>query len=639
MISQRLPLTFCLLLGATAHGLAALPGSLDPTFDPGSGANDVVKQVIVLENGKILIAGYFTAVNGVPRGGIARLESSGAVDSSFDPGSGADNGLSAMAVQPDGKIVIGGEFTQFDGIPRGRVARLADNGKLDLSFDPGSGATGTTTPVVLCLALQNDGKVLIGGSFTNVNGVLRPYLARLQSNGSLDADFDAGIQIEPGKGLFSMRVLRNGQIMAGGVFTRVGGVLRSALARLNANGGLDPTFNANFDTFSVVFAVGLRSDDTVVAGGFFYNDTLDELASVAAFDTAGNADPSFRREVSPNDQVNSVVLQPDGKVLLGGYFTRIQETSRNGIARLNSNGTLDTSFDPGLGATGGTKPGLLTLAVQPDGKVMVAGSFSRINRTDRNNVARLLGDPSSPPPTITSHPVSQTVCAGQPASFTVSAEGTGALTYQWSRNGGPIPGATAASYSITAVAPEDAGSYDVTVTSASGTASSTAATLTVSAALVFTTQPASQLICPGFGVTLAVAVSGVGPFSYQWRKEGVPINGATSTTLTLNPASAADAGVYDVVVQGGCGPVTSGQAALTLCPPGPFSLQAVGLQAGGGFALELSGDVGRRYAIQSSTDLANWAAWMSIVLESPVVTLTDQSVGEHPVKFYRVLPE
>src|SRR4051812_22302919 len=95
---------------------AASPGSLDPGFDPGTGGDDIVKRVLILPDAKVLLAGYFNHINGVNRAGIARLQSNGALDTAFDPGAGANVGLSALAVQPDGKILIGGEFTQFAGV-------------------------------------------------------------------------------------------------------------------------------------------------------------------------------------------------------------------------------------------------------------------------------------------------------------------------------------------------------------------------------------------------------------------------------------------------------------------------------------------------------------------------------------------
>ncbi|HEY2953204.1 MAG TPA: delta-60 repeat domain-containing protein, partial [Verrucomicrobiae bacterium] len=113
------------------------------------------------------------------------------VDASFDPGAGANNDVFALALQADGKILVGGQFRTFNGTNRSRIARLNADGSLDLSFDPGLGANGD----VYAVALQPDGKVVIGGAFTDVNGVTNLYAARLLTNGAVDTSFAAGAAI------------------------------------------------------------------------------------------------------------------------------------------------------------------------------------------------------------------------------------------------------------------------------------------------------------------------------------------------------------------------------------------------------------------------------------------------------------
>lgn len=704
-------------LAAVIRLNAAQPGSLDTSFDPGSGANDLVKQVVVLGNGKILIAGYFTTINGVPRNGIARLESNGALDTSFDPGTGADQGLSAIAIQPDGKIVIGGEFTRFDGTTRGRVARLTENGKLDASFDPGSGVRGTESPAVLSLALQNDGKVLIGGLFTNVNGVVHNHLARLEPDGRLDTTFNARLDEGDGKGVFSIRTLSNGQIIAGGVFTSINGVNRSAVARFNPDGGLDTSFNANLDNFSLVVAVEVASSQRIIIGGYFVNTASSQLISIAALNNDGSMDNSFRAETPPDNQVNSVTIQPDGKVIVGGYFHTLQGTTRGGVARLNSDGSLDRSFDTGFGVSGMANSGLLSVALQPDGNIMIAGAFTRVNRTSRNGIARLYGDELTAP-VITIHPASRSVCAGENVTFNVGAGGSG-LTYQWRKNGTSVPGATTASFTIAAVGQNDAGSYDVVVTGTDGTATSNPATLSINSSVSISGQPSSQMLCAGSSASFNISLSGSGPFSYQWRKDGnaipgqttatltlnsigasdagtydVLVNGAcgsitsdpatlainsatisrhpasqtvcaggsatfnvtvngngpfgyqwrkggntiagqTSPTLTLNSVSAADVGVYDVIVSGPCGTAVSTSAELTLCTPGALRLESVDRTTGNGFELRVSGETGRSYQVQSSTDLKQWTVWTNLQLSTPLQTLLDLRTNSTSYRFYR----
>jgi uncharacterized delta-60 repeat protein len=182
-------LTFALWLGgpsSIANGQGA--GSLDTNFNPGlvrSGYRPYVFSVVVQPDGKIVIGGIFTAINGVARNGIARLNADGSLDSSFDPGTGAEGSpnaagnVSAMVVQPDGKIVIGGFFTAINGVKRQNIARLNADGSLDASFDPGTGVEGGQ---VSTMAVQPDGKIVIGGDFTAFNGGARNSIVRLNGD-------------------------------------------------------------------------------------------------------------------------------------------------------------------------------------------------------------------------------------------------------------------------------------------------------------------------------------------------------------------------------------------------------------------------------------------------------------------------
>jgi uncharacterized delta-60 repeat protein len=137
-----------------------------------------VAAVAVQPDGKVLIAGLFTTVNGTNRNSIARLNADGSLDGSFNPGTGVNGTVSSVALQLDGKVLIGGSFTSVNGTNRNNIARLNANGSLDGSFDPGTGANG----IVRSIALQSDGKVLIGGDFTTVNGMVRPKVARLHGD-------------------------------------------------------------------------------------------------------------------------------------------------------------------------------------------------------------------------------------------------------------------------------------------------------------------------------------------------------------------------------------------------------------------------------------------------------------------------
>jgi hypothetical protein len=183
------------------------------------------------------------------------------------------------------------------------------------------------------------------------------------------------------------------------------------------------------------------------------------------------------------------------------------------------------------------------------------------------------GDPSSKPsataPSITTQPVSRTVTEGANVTFTVGASGTSPLSYQWRKNGGNIAGATGSSLALNSVTSSDAGSYTVQVSNSAGSATSATATLTVNPAAVapsITTQPASQTVTAGANVTFTAAANGTAPLSYQWRKNGGNIAGATGTSLALTSVTSSDAGSYTVRVSNSAGSVTSATATLTVNP-------------------------------------------------------------------------
>ncbi len=201
--------------------------------------------------------------------------------------------------------------------------------------------------------------------------------------------------------------------------------------------------------------------------------------------------------------------------------------------------------------------------------------------------------PAVLPPTITTQPVAASVNQGQSATFTVAATGTAPLTYQWRRNGVTISGATGASYTIGNAQPSAAGSYTVLITNVAGNVTSSAAELIINTAPVFTSQPRAQTALAGSTVTFGTSASGSSSFAYQWRKNGTAITGATSSTLTLTGVSAADAGIYDVVVSNAIGSVISSVAQLSVSttPSAPIVTSQPGSRvvvAGGATMLSVS---------------------------------------------------
>jgi len=396
----------------SAYQIARLnsDGSLDGSFNPSLPDPSPVGSLVAQSDGKVLVAGDFTSVNGTNRNGIARLNADGSLDSSFNPGTGSFGIASVVALQPDGKILIGGSFGSVNGTPREFIARLNADGSLDSSFDPGHEISGQVSSVVV----QPDGKVLVGDVFTFINGTNRYASTRLNADGSLDSMFISDTNFRPKLGglyfddcgdpgrcscyqsvvPFALVVQADGKVLIGGVSVTIsecsGGdgevISRPILARFNADGSLDGSFGlviGNRDWGSVN-ALAVQPDGKVLVGGSFYSINGTNRPGIARLNANGSLDNSFNPGTGANG-VSSVALQPDGKVLIGGGFTTVNGANRSGIARLNSNGSLDGSFNPGTGANGN----VLSVALQPDGKVLIGGEFTSINGTNRSRISRL----------------------------------------------------------------------------------------------------------------------------------------------------------------------------------------------------------------------------------------------------------
>jgi hypothetical protein len=171
------------------------------------------------------------------------------------------------------------------------------------------------------------------------------------------------------------------------------------------------------------------------------------------------------------------------------------------------------------------------------------------------------------PVTISTQPSSLVLTQGASATFTVAASGTSPITYQWRKGGVNITGATSASYSIPAAVSTDAGSYDVVLSNAAGNVTSSSATLTVNVPLTITTQPTSLTVNQGATATFSVLATGTTPITYQWRKGGANIAGATSATYSISATASTDAGSYEVALTNAAGSVTSNSATLSIITP------------------------------------------------------------------------
>jgi len=339
--------------------------------------NGDVRTMAVQADGKVLLGGGFSTVSGQSRSRVARLNPDGTLDGGFNPGANSD--VYSMALQADGKILLAGDFTILGGQARNRIARLNRDGTLDGAFNPGASAT------VSALAVQENGKILIGGAFTTVAVQSRNRIARLNTDGTLDGGFNPGA----GDTVFALGVQADGKILLGGAFTTVSGQLKNRIARLNPEGNPDVAFNA--DANGAVYSIAVQADGRILLGGSFATISGQLRTNLARVLTDGGLDASFSPHASGS--VRTLAVQSDGRILAGGSFTAVGGQARTRLVRLNQDGSLDAGFI--AGAVGGVFATVYALASQTDGSILVGGNFTSLSGQMRTNLARLNSFPSA----------------------------------------------------------------------------------------------------------------------------------------------------------------------------------------------------------------------------------------------------
>ena len=356
-------------------------GSVDSDFATGIGANGTVAAVAVQGDGKVVIAGNFTAVNGTNINRLARLGTNGALDLTFSVGLGLDNIGYALAVQGDGSVLVGGSFTRVNGTAQPYLARLTANGTLDATFVPVLNG-----PVVSIVVLAS-GQVLIGGDFTTVNGAARARLARLNADGSLDAW--AGVGGGADGIVYALGVQSDGKVLVGGLFNNFHGFARTRLARLNAaDGSLDVAYNPDTGAGSQIYAMAVQTDDRVIIGGSFSRVNSSSRTNLTRLNGDGTVDFAYTSGSGPNSTVRALSLDAAGRLSVGGDFTSYNGVARNRLVRLNATGALDVTFDVGVGADAA----VLSVVAEVDGHVVAGGDFTAMDGLTVGHVARLNGD-------------------------------------------------------------------------------------------------------------------------------------------------------------------------------------------------------------------------------------------------------
>lgn len=597
----------------TATVTVADAGVRDPTFTSNF-INNTVRRIVPLPDGSLVLGGFFSSVQdsaltSFNRGGLVRISGTGAIDAAFATAGGAATvPVRDVARQPDGKILVVGDFTTFNGTARVRVARLLPDGTVDSSFATGTGPDGE----VYAVLVQPDGKIVIGGAFTNYNGVAREYLARLNADGSLDTGFTgpdfadtSGWRVE------SLALQPDGKLLVGGTFYLGGSADRSGLCRVGSTGALDATFtgvvegaNALGDpnTLMTVSRIVVQPDGRIVIAGTFtaFNNTA--RGGLARLSATGALEASFAPVT--NGACQAVLLLPDGSLLVGGAFTQFNGAAANRLVRLSAAGVVDSSFI----AAGGFGASIEDMVLLPDGRVLFSGDVGAFQGSTVNRpVWRLVAGLAKAPGTVQF--ASAAVAGGEGSSVTLSVTRTGGGLGTLSVGYSTVPGtATAADFTpssgVLSWADGDLTAKTISVPLTAdgidepvetflvnlgapliggallGTVQQSVVSIVVLPTISTPPQPAT--VTAGNAFTFSVTATGTPPPTYQWRKDGIDIPNATNATLTLNNVQAADAGNYSVVLTNLGGSVPSTPVKLTV-NSGAAPASATHAVLGGGY--------------------------------------------------------
>lgn len=494
-------------------------------------------------------------------------------DATFRSGFGAEADLRAFAIQSDGQVLVGGFLRSYNGVARSGLVRLSPTGTLDSTFSSGAGAEGTVYRDVNAVLLQPDGRILVGGRFEKFDGQSRSNLVRLLPSGAVDTSFRVPIS-----GYVNALALdADGMILVGGEWDAVAGTASSfGLFRLLPTGLLDPSFVPPATHRMTVHALLIRPDGRVLVGGSSTEANQDPRPGLLSLNSNGSVDRSFEANISVRSssseiqKVNAIGLDSAGRILVAGNFEMQPELHRRALVRLDPSGHPDEAFAPSIGADR-YPPMLSGLAVLQDDSVVIAGDFQSVGDLIRHGLAQL--DSAARP-----------VVAFDPG-----------------KSAGP------GGYVTTVITTADqrllaGGSFDSFAgQSGAGVVLLHCSTPTPVPPWILR-DPVSLTVVEGLEARFVVLAGGSEPLSFQWMREGQSLVGATGNELAIAAVRPGDAGRYTVSVSNTVGRVVSSQATLRVTPvlkPPTFRVQSgsqsVNLGEDVVFSVEVEGTAPFRY--------------------------------------------
>jgi len=381
--------TFTIYSGSLYNRIIRLnpDGTVDTTFNIGSGSNGTVFTSVVQADGKVVIAGSFTGYSGSTKFFINRINPDGTSDtgSSWNQGTGFGNTVLSTVLQSDQKIIVGGNFNTYSGSSQNFITRINTDGTRDTTFNIGTGFDNS----VIIVNIQSDGKILVGGSFASYSGsgaFTANRITRINTNGTRDTTFNIGTGFN--SLVYTINTQSDGKILVGGAFTTYSGSNQNYITRINTDGTRDTTFNVGTGFDTNVLGIKVQSNGKILVTGTFSSYSGSIALGMIRLNNDGTIDNTFNRDFSIDTQTQGapILELPNGSILLGGNF----RNNRNAYADfLNINGGLTSSS---LISTKGLNNGVYDILFQPSGKFIIVGDFTNYSGSTANRIVRLNSD-------------------------------------------------------------------------------------------------------------------------------------------------------------------------------------------------------------------------------------------------------
>ena len=363
-------------------------------FENGTGFNSRISVSQVTPEGNILFGGDFTTYNGQSARYLIQLNNDGSIDNTFNPASIINDRVNTISIQPDGKILVGGNNSIF--------YKLNKDGSVDNTFKTGLGfgAFGVSIPAHIWFVSTNkDGSIFVTGSFSSYNSIKVGSLIKLKSDGNIDVSFDEKKQFNGASGNSSNAnlFLGNGTILAGAI-----GMNRylNPVFLINNDGSVDnnsilvKNINSTFPGGRVT-AITQQLDGKILISGYLNN--LNGINNIYRFNSDGIIDKDFKIGTT-DEPVTSIKIQNDGKIVIVGGFKKYNNTTQNHLLRLNIDGSIDNTFNSGNGFNYPENPTLPTYIpnfnILNNGKILITGDFIYYNNIKKAFIVLLNKDGS-----------------------------------------------------------------------------------------------------------------------------------------------------------------------------------------------------------------------------------------------------